>query len=267
MLKTVPNIVGAIARLKDAFKFDFSFLSPVKDLFSGMGQALDDFANKGRVSFGAIKQIVGALREIGPAALAAWAMLNPSAAIGALTPLVSALGSLGGMLASVGAGIAGFGSMMAGTFSIAAGFAGALAAKVAGLGGVFANAASIGLNVLGMMTSGIASVASLALASIGPAAILGLVLAGLGLINSQFGAQIDQLLQVVTTKGPMIIGLLVAGITSQIPALIASGTDLVAKFAQAFAVMFPVLVNAGMSLISSLVQGVGANAGSLIIVE
>ena len=128
----------------------------------------------------------------------------------------------------------------------------------------FANAASTGLSVLGGMTSTMGSIAKLALASIGPAAILGLVVAGLGLINSQFGTQIDQLLATVTTKGPQIIQNLVTGITSQIPALIASGADLIAKFANAFTVMFPVLVQAGVDLISSLVQGVGANAGSLV---
>lgn len=133
-----------------------------------------------------------------------------------------------------------------------------------GLSGVFANAASTGLSVLGGMTSTMGSIAKLALASIGPAAILGLVIAGLGLINSQFGTQIDQLLATVTTKGPQIITNLVNGITSQIPALIASGTDLIAKFANTFTVMFPVLVQAGVQLISSLVQGVGANAASLV---
>nr|DAR70877.1 MAG TPA: minor tail protein [Caudoviricetes sp.] len=128
----------------------------------------------------------------------------------------------------------------------------------------FRKMAGQGLSVMSMMTNGISSVMSVVLAAIGPAAILGLVLAGLGLVNQQFGKQIDQLITLVTTKGPMIIQNLVNGITSQLPSLIASGADLVAKLAQGFATMFPVIVNAGIQLIGSLVQGVGQNASSLI---
>lgn len=128
----------------------------------------------------------------------------------------------------------------------------------------FRKMAGQGLSAMSMMTNGISSVMSVVLAAIGPAAILGLVLAGLGLVNQQFGKQIDQLITTVTTKGPMIIQNLVNGITSQLPSLIASGADLVAKLAQGFATMFPVIVNAGIQLIGSLVQGVGQNASSLI---
>lgn len=92
------------------------------------------------------------------------------------------------------------------------------------------------------MTSAMSSLVSLALAAIGPAAILGLVVAGLGLINSQFGAQIEQLLNTAVTKGPGIIQGLVKGITSKIPVLIASGTQLIAKFANAIAVLLPVII-------------------------
>ena len=128
----------------------------------------------------------------------------------------------------------------------------------------FQKMAGQGLSAMSMMTNGISSVMSVALAAIGPAAILGLVVAGLGIINNQFGTQIDQLLNTVTTKGPKIIHNLVQGITNALPSLIASGADLIAKFASAFETMFPVIVNAGVSLIVSLVQGIGQNATSLI---
>ena len=139
------------------------------------------------------------------------------------------------------------GSIASGAFSTAGGFILSFAGKIAGIPGALGGAASQGLSILSMMTSGIASVMGIALASIGPAAILGLVLAGLGLINQQFGQQINRLITTVTTKGPLIIQTLVNGITSQLPSLIASGADLVAKLAQGFATMFPVIVNAGIS--------------------
>lgn len=182
----------------------------------------------------------------------------------AFGPAVRGLTSLTGVMGTVAMKTMALGSIASSVFSTAGGFISSFAGKVAGIPGVLGGAASRGLSVLSMMTSGIASVMGVALASIGPAAILGLVLAGLGLINQQFGKQIDQLITLVTTKGPMIIQNLVNGIISQLPSLIASGADLVAKLAQGFATMFPVIVNAGIQLIGSLVQGVGQNASSLI---
>ncbi|MDK6521531.1 hypothetical protein QP173_09085, partial [Aerococcus urinae] len=99
---------------------------------------------------------------------------------------------------------------------------------------------------LGGMTSAITSIASVALASIGPAAILGLVVAGLGLINNAFGDQISQMLTTVTQKGPEVIARFTQGIVSAIPQLIQSGTQLIAQFAQALAANIPAIVQAGV---------------------
>ena len=195
-------------------------------------------------SFVPILSLVGGLLAFGPATKG-------------LTKLTKLLGGLGGKISS-------FGSIAGGVFNNAAGYIGAFSSKIGGIPGVLGDAASKGISVLSMMSQGIASVMSVALAAIGPAAILGLVVAGLGIINNQFGTQIDQLLNTVTTKGPKIIHNLVQGITNAIPSLIASGADLIAKFASAFETMFPVIVNAGVSLIVSLVQGIGQNATSLI---
>ena len=182
----------------------------------------------------------------------------------AFGPAVRGLAALTGVMGTVASKTLALGSATSGAMKTAGGFISSFTGKIAGIPGVLGSATSQGMSILSVMTSGIASVMGIALASIGPAAILGLVLAGLGLINQQFGKQIDQLLQTVTTKGPQIIQELVSGITSQLPSLIASGANLVAKLAQAFATMFPVIVDAGIQLISSLVQGVGQNAGSLI---
>ncbi|HHL0777632.1 TPA: hypothetical protein ACQ0F4_002296, partial [Streptococcus agalactiae] len=122
---------------------------------------------------------------------------------------------------------------------------GAFGRAMSGLPGIFGVAASRGLAVLDEMTTAISSVATLAMSAIGPAAILGLVVVGLGLVNNQFGTQIDKLINTAITKGPGIIQGLVKGITSKIPALIASGTQLIAKFANALTVLLPVIIQAG----------------------
>lgn len=261
----IPNLVAAFARLKSMVNIDTSgFGKSLKAGFDLLNTALGEFAQKGELTQATIDKIKAKIGEIGPKAVTAWALLNPASVIKTMLPLVSVIGKVGGVLVEVGLTAGAFASVLGGAFSSVGGLIGVLAARITGLTGVFGNAAARGMSILGSMVSAMGSVMSLALSAIGPAAILGLVLVGLGLVNQQFGAQIDQLINTVTTKGPQIIQNLVTGITSKIPALIASGADLVAKFANAFAVMFPVLVQAGVDLISSLVSGVGQNAGSLI---
>ena len=132
------------------------------------------------------------------------------------------------------------------------------------IGGSLAASSAVGMSALNGMTTAMATIMQVALAAIGPATILGLVVAGLGLVNNQFGKQIDEMLNTVTTKGPELITNLVNGITSQLPQLMASGTELISKFASAISTMIPVLINAGMQIVGTLVQGVGQNAPSLI---
>ena len=182
----------------------------------------------------------------------------------AFGPATKGLSKMTGLLGELGGKVATFGNSAGLVFGHAGDSIVNFTSKIGGVPAILGRAGGEATAMLGMMSQGISSVMSVALAAIGPAAILGLVVAGLGIINTQFGTQIDQLLNTVTTKGPQIIQNLVSGITSQIPALIASGADLIAKFASAFATMFPVLVQAGVDLIGSLVQGVGQNSTSLI---
>lgn len=232
----IQNFTGAMATI-----------NPVLDHFLNGTKLADEAMDKFEstiLSAAPILSLIGGLLAFGPATKG-------------LTKLTGILGGLGGKISS-------FGGVIGEVFLNAAVDVGVFSSKIGGIPGVLGDAASRGISILSMMSQGIGSVMSVALAAIGPAAILGLVVAGLGIINNQFGTQIDQLLNTVTTKGPQIIQNLVSGITSQIPALIASGANLIAKFASAFATMFPVLVQAGVDLISSLVQGVGQNATSLI---
>ena len=249
LVKWIDKLVDKISNSQGLQKF--------LDALNSLNPALDQFLNGTKMSDEQANKFKGTMQAVKPAV---------TALVGAFAfgPAVRGLTSLTGIMGTVASKTMGLGSVASSAFSTAGGFISSFTGKVAGIPGALGGAASQGLSVLSMMTSGIASVMGIALASIGPAAILGLVLAGLGLINQQFGKQIDQLITLVTTKGPMIIQNLVNGITSQLPSLIASGADLVAKIAQGFATMFPVIVDAGVQLIGSLVQGVGQNAGSLI---
>lgn len=261
----IPNAVAAFARLKQSINIDFSPLgASVKEVFALINTVLGDFAHTGELSGQTFDKLKAKIASLAPKVIALWAVMNPASAIATIMPLLSLFGKVGLALGSLGTSVGAFGGIISSGIASASGVVGAFAATLSGLPGVFATAAGRGLSVVGTMTSAMSSLVSLALAAIGPAAILGLVVAGLGLINSQFGAQIDQLLNTAVTKGPGIIQGLVKGITSKIPALIASGTQLIAKFANAITVLLPVIIQAGVQLITSLVQGIGQNATSLI---
>lgn len=74
------------------------------------------------------------------------------------------------------------------------------------------------------------------------AAVVGLVVAGLGLLQGQFGEQIDNILNIVTQKGPEIIGNLVNGIVSKIPDLISKGSELLQNLLNAIIANLPVII-------------------------
>lgn len=104
----------------------------------------------------------------------------------------------------------------------------------------------------------------LAMKSLMPAAIFGAFLAGLGLLQGQFGDQINQMVQVAVTQGPTIITNLVNGIASRIPDLISQGTQLIQQFTQVIVANAPAVFQGAVALITALVQGVGNNASQLI---
>lgn len=230
-----------------------NFLNAIESI----NPALNQFLNGTKMTDEQANKFKGTMQAVKPAV---------TALVGAFAfgPATKGLAKMTGLLGNLGTKALTTGSTLGNAFEASANkllkFNKAGEATATG----FRKMAGQGLSAMSMMTNGITSVMSIVLAAIGPAAILGLVLAGLGLINQQFGQQINQLITTVTTKGPLIIQTLVNGITSQLPSLIASGADLVAKLAQGFATMFPVIVNAGIQLIASLVQGVGQNASSLI---
>lgn len=114
-----------------------------------------------------------------------------------------------------------------------------------------------------MVTKSI-DLANIAMQALFPAAVIGVALAGLGLLYSKFGGQIDQLLAIARDKGPEIIINLANGISQRIPDLVAKGAEMVSKLAEAIATNLPAILTAGTKIVISLVQGVGNNADKLI---
>ena len=133
-----------------------------------------------------------------------------------------------------------------------------------GIGKGMKKSTDVGLKSLSLMSSGLSKVFSIAMKSVGPAAILGLVVAGLGIVNNQFGSQIDQMIATVVTQAPKVISNFVKGITSQMPMLSSSGAQLLVHLSVGIAKTLPLVVNAGMQILNSIIQGISANAQSIV---
>lgn len=133
-----------------------------------------------------------------------------------------------------------------------------------GIGSGIQKSAGIGIKAMNGMVSSLTSIMGVAMSALGPAAIVGVVLAGMGVLNSRFGGEIDSLIQTVTTKGPQIIGELVNSITSKLPALMQSGAQMISGLMDAVTANLPSVINGGVQIINSLVQGVSANIGTLL---
>lgn len=142
--------------------------------------------------------------------------------------------------------------------------AGPVGQVFSGVGKGIKTSANAGVKSLSYMTSALGTVMKVALAAVGPAAILGLALAGMGLVYSQFGDQIDSIISMVKTRGPDIIGGLVRGITSRIPALAASGARMLSGIMGAITANIPAIFQGGVSIISTLAGAVTANLPVLI---
>ena len=91
-----------------------------------------------------------------------------------------------------------------------------------------------------------------------------IIVAGMGLIYSQFGTQIDQLLLLVQTKGPEVITNFANGITVALPGLVAQGATLIMGILNAITVNLPALITAGVSIISTLASSLAAQLPQLI---
>lgn len=95
-------------------------------------------------------------------------------------------------------------------------------------------------------------------------AIVGLVVAGLGLLQQNFGEQLTEILTMVTERGPQIINNLVNGIVSKLPDLISKGGELLQNLLNAIIANLPTLINGGIQIIGALVTGISQQLPTLI---
>ena len=93
---------------------------------------------------------------------------------------------------------------------------------------------------------------------------LGIVVAGLGLLQGAFGDQIGQILTMVQTKGPEVITNFCNGLTAALPNLIAQGAMLLNNLLQAITANLPAIISGGISIVSTLISGIAQQLPTLI---
>lgn len=96
------------------------------------------------------------------------------------------------------------------------------------------------------------------------AAGIGVLVAGMGLLQQNFGTQIDSLLQTVQVKGPEVITSFCTGIISALPNLMTQGSTLITTLLNTITTLLPSIISGGMSIVSALVSGLAQNLPTLI---
>lgn len=95
-------------------------------------------------------------------------------------------------------------------------------------------------------------------------AIAGLIVAGFGLLQQNFGLQISQMLAKVQMEGPAMVSMFLASISSKIPELMALGTSLVMDLISAITAMIPNIITEGSKIVAALVTGIGRQLPTLL---
>lgn len=129
---------------------------------------------------------------------------------------------------------------------------------------VLSSASSAATGVVSKTTGALGTVMSMAMSALGPAAIGGLLLAGLGLVNNMFGDQINQMIVLAKEKGPEIIKSLGDSIAIGAPEFIAKGTELLRGLLEALLANLPQFIDSGVQIITALIAGVTSSIPTLL---
>lgn len=248
-MKSGAKVFGNV---KDVILLPFNDLAP--KLTGVFQKAL------GTISTGPIGKIVSDFAEIPKGIISAFGKIGPGLAktfpkaTAALKSFGSSISSTFGVIVN---GAKGFGSLLGGAF-------GSVLSKVSGFGSRLMSYLGIIGNAFVPILSKVAGFIPSFISLLNFGAVAAVVVAGLGLVYSQFGTQIDQILLLAQTKGPEIISNFGAGITAALPGLISSGTTLILGLMNAITANLPSLISVGASIIATLVSSLGAQLPQLI---
>lgn len=208
------------------------------DALSGLGKLPGGFKNAAKSATDFKKDFGGSLKGLGSAITGPFQVLTPK--------LSSSVGKIGSSVASKMPKVTKAFSLL----GDATGYLGAWGGQVgSALQGVLGTVARFIPSFIGLLNFG---------------TVAGVVVAGLGLVYSQFGTQIDQILTLVQTKGPEIITNFGTGITAALPGLMSQGATLILGLINAITANLPALITVGASIIATLVSSLAEQLPQLI---
>lgn len=238
--------------IKDAILLPFEDLSP--SLTKIFGKASSS------VSSGPLGKLVNDFAEIPKGIAASFGKIGPtiSGKFPKITGVVKSIGSsISGTFTTIANGAKGFGSLLGGALN-------SVLPKISGFANKFIGYLGVAGDAFAPVLSKAASFVPQLLGFMNIAAVVALVAAGLGLLYSQFGTQIDQILLMMQTKGPEVITNFCNGIVAALPNLIAQGATMLNNLMLAITANLPAIIQGGIAIVSTLITGIAQQLPTLI---
>ena len=251
--KLTGVLVGAVPAFslidKSAGTFS-NILGGLGDVTGGAITAIGKFPGGLKNAKGAITGFAGSLKNLGGSIVGPFQVLTPklNSVIGKTFSFLPT--KISGYVGKIGPAVAGKFPKITSAFQDFGGYIGAWGGQI---GTAFQG-------VLGKVAGFMPAFANL----MGFGAVLGVVTVGLGLLYSQFGTQIDQILLMMQTKGPEVITTFCNGIVAALPNLIAQGATMLNDLMLAITAILPVIIQGGIAIVSTLITGIAQQLPTLI---
>lgn len=249
LVTAVPALAGIGKGMEVASTASGAFTNAL----SGIGNGVKSIPGK----FESAKKSIGGLGKsfgtLGSAITGPFDVMMPKVT-GSVRKIGSTVASLPGKIVSpigkIGKAVAGKFPGITSAFSDFTGYLGTWGGNVgSALSGVLGN--------VGKFMPGFAKLMNFGL-------VAGVLVAGLGLLNTQFGEQINTLLTTMQTKGPELITNFCNGIVSALPNLTAQGGKILNNLLLAITANLPAIIQGGISVVSSLISGIAQQLPTLI---
>lgn len=246
-------LIGAVPAFsligKSAGTFS-DILGGLGDVTGGAITAIGKFPGGLKNAKGAITGFAGSLKNLGSSIVGPFQVLTPklNSVIGKTFSFLPT--KISGYVGKIGPAVAGKFPKITSAFQDFGGYIGAWGGQI---GTAFQG-------VLGKVAGFMPAFANL----MGFGAVLGVVAVGLGLLYSQFGTQIDQILLMMQTKGPEVITNFCNGIVAALPNLIAQGATMLNNLMLAITANLPAIIQGGIAIVSTLITGIAQQLPTLI---
>ena len=244
--------VKVFHNIKDAILLPFEDLSPsLTKIFGKVSSS---------VSSGPLGKLVSDFAEIPKGIAASFGKIGPaiSGKFPKITGVVKSIGSsISGTFTTIANGAKGFGSLLGGALN-------SVLPKISGFASKFISYLGIAGDAFAPVLSKAASFIPQLLGFMNIAAVVALVAVGLGLLYSQFGTQIDQILLMMQTKGPEVITNFCNGIVAALPNLIAQGATMLNNLMLAITANLPAIIQGGIAIVATLITGIAQQLPTLI---